>query len=137
MSICWSEEKWYAVQAKQFGENFAAGYLTRLGIRTFLPQTREEHNVCGTDRVFVKPLFSGYFFTFFDLRSRMMRCDTRASVTGLGNGLGPLPVPEEIIEGIRSRVQADGFVKLERAEPRCGDKVALTRGCLAGWMGSR
>jgi len=132
----WSEERWYAVQTKQFGENLVAGYLTRLGIRAFLPQTREEHNVCGTDRLFVKPLFSSYLFAFFNLQESYdsVRYAPRV-LRVLGNRLGPMPVPEQIIESIRSRVQPDGFVRLERAEPKCGDKVALTRGCLAGWMG--
>ncbi len=132
----WGEQKWYAVQSKQFGERIASAYLTRLGITTFLPETREEQNVCGTDRWLVKPLFSGYFFALFSLNQSYDAVRYAPRILGvLGSGAVPLPVPEEIIESIRSRVQADGFVRLDRTEVKSGDQVALTGGCFAGWMG--
>ena len=134
--ICWDEAKWYAVQTKPYGENVVDGHLNRLGIRTFLPRVREEQNVCGTDRWLTKPLFSGYLFAHFTPRESYDAVRYSPRVLRVpGNGTRPLPVPEEIIESIRSRIQLDGFVKLERAEPKCGDTVVLNGGCFAGWMG--
>lgn len=131
-----SECNWYAIQTRQFGEDLACEHLGRLGICTFLPRIRVEHSVCGVDRLVIKPLFSRYLFAFFDLQhsSQAVRSTPRV-VRVLGNGQVPLPISPEIIQNIRERIQPDGYVRLARTEPRCGDKVTLTRGCFAGWMG--
>jgi transcription antitermination factor NusG len=132
----WSETSWFAIQAKPFRENLAAGALAEFDVEVFLPRIRQEQSVCGALRVVAKPLFAGYFFARFNpvLLLETVRY-AKGVVRVVGTSQFPVAIEPAIIQCIRERVQDDGFVHLERRSFRPGDKVSIDRGPFAGWMG--
>ncbi|HEU4390919.1 MAG TPA: transcription termination/antitermination NusG family protein [Blastocatellia bacterium] len=135
-AVFWSETNWFAVQARPFRENFAAAGVTKLDVEVFLPIVREEQVMFGAKRLITKPLFAGYFFARF---SPLMSLDavryTKGVLRVVGGSRLPVPIEADVIHSIQGRVQADGFVHLERHPFRPGDKVAIEQGPFAGWMG--
>jgi transcription antitermination factor NusG len=132
----WSETNWYAVQSKPHQENLGAASVAKLEAEVFLPRVRQEQRVCGVARIIAKSLFSGYFFARFcpQLLLDMVRYASGVSRV-VGNSRFPIPVPDEIVAAIRSRVQEDGFIQLSRPSFAPGDNVSIEEGPFAGWMG--
>jgi transcription antitermination factor NusG len=132
----WGETNWFAVQCKAFRENLAATNVTKLDVEVFLPRVRQEQTICGATRLVTKPLFPGYFFSRF---CPFLLLDAVRYAPGVlrvvGSGRFPIPVKEDIISAIQSRVQTDGFIRLEPHSLRPGDKVAIKKGPFAGWIG--
>ena len=130
------EENWFAVQSKPKQEDLAAASIARLDVEVFLPRIRQEQPVCGVWRPVTKPLFPGYFFSRF---CPLLLLDTVRYALGVlrivGNSRFPLPVGDNIVSQIQSRVQTDGFIRLQQPPLRPGDKVLIEHGPLAGWMG--
>jgi transcriptional antiterminator RfaH len=131
-----SETSWFAVQTRPYRENLGAASVSNLDAEVFLPKINQEQLVCGVERRVIKPLFAGYFFARFcpSILLDLVR-HARGVLRVLGSGSMPIPVEEGIIAAIRERLQADGFIKLERAAFRPGDQVVIEQGALAGWIG--
>jgi transcriptional antiterminator RfaH len=54
----------------------------------------------------------------------------------VGNREGPIPIPDEIIQQLRTR-EVGGFIELEKhgIEPRVGDEIEVAEGALKGLRG--
>ncbi len=76
-------------------------------------------------------------FLFFEFpeQYRMVKY-TRGVKRVVGNEDGPIPVPEEVIGGLRAR-EKDGLIVLEKygQEPRVGDEIEVMEGPLKGLRG--
>lgn len=132
----WSETNWFAIQARPHRETLAAGSVTKLDAEVFLPRIKQEQRVCGTWRRVARPLFAGYFFARFrPVTSLDAIRYARGVLRVVGSASIPIPLDPEIISGIQDRVQADGFVHLQRTGFQPGESVSIQNGPLAGWIG--
>lgn len=129
--------RWYALQTHSLQEERAAENLIAWGVETFAPKYRERRSNPYTGRpvYFTRSLFPRYMFARFDA-GRMLRkvWFTRGVYKVVGFGDGPIPVEDEIIDLIKSRVDKDGLVQLNE-ELRHGDKVVIRDGPLANMEG--
>lgn len=132
----WQETNWFAVQSKPHHENLAAASVVQFDVEVFLPKIRQDQFVGGISRRITKPLFLGYFFARFcpAVSSDAVRYSLGV-VRVVGSNQVPIPLSDEVIEEIRSRVQPDGFVSLAPRSFRQGDKVVIEHGPFEGLMG--
>ena len=130
--------KWYALQTHALQEERAAENLNAWGVEIFAPKYKERRSNPFTGRpvYFTRSLFPRYMFARFDA-GRMLRkvWFTRGVARVVGFGDGPIPVEDEIIELIKSRVDEDGFVQFNDEELKRGDKVVISDGPLANLEG--
>jgi transcriptional antiterminator RfaH len=127
---------WFAIQTKPHQERLAAAHVAQADVEVFLPRFRQERAVCGVPRLVIGPLFPGYFFARF---CPLFSYDAVRYASGVlrivGNSRFPVALAPEIVNGIRDRLQPDGFVQFDRVAFRSGDRVTIEQGPLAGWMG--
>jgi transcriptional antiterminator RfaH len=130
-----TETRWFAVQTKPHQEALAAARLGQLNLETFLPRFQGDVFVCGITRLVVKPLFPSYLFARF---CPLVSYDAVRHVSGVlrvvGNRHAPIPLEPEVIASLRSRIQADGYVRLQRRRLQPGEKVQIEQGPFAGWI---
>jgi transcription antitermination factor NusG len=136
MSELWQESNWYAIRTKPYREDLAATNLTRLGLEVLLPKVMRDSLIWGVVRSSIKPLFQGYLFANFCPATHLHSITYARGVkevVGIKQGL--LPINEQIINSIRSRLTRDGFVNLEDRSFRLGQRVVIAGGLLQGWQG--
>ena len=130
--------RWYAVHTHSLQEERAAENLNAWGIETFAPKYKERrvNPYTGRPVYFTRSLFPRYVFARFDA-GRMLRkvWFTRGVCKVVGFGDGPVPVEDEIIDMIKSRVGQDGFVQFNEEVLKPGDKVVVRDGPLADLVG--
>lgn len=128
---------WYVIHTHTKQEFRANCNLRILNIETFSPQliARRENQYTGEYQSVVKPLFTGYIFARFDLESLLHRVRFTRGVHSLVSvGDTPAPVSQEIIDCIRERVAADGFLHI-RSSFNPGDRVTIKEGPLKNLSG--
>jgi len=127
---------WYAVWTKSRQEKVAAATIASLGVTNFLPLRSETRQWSDRRQTVHVPLFGGYLFVRISLLDGSKRRVLQVpGVAGLvGNSNGPLPIPEEQIEAVRTvieqRMECTVHPLLEE-----GDMVRVVRGPLAGMEG--
>lgn len=129
--------RWYAIHTKSRQEDKADQNLRAWGIQTFSPKIREPRRNFnyGRPAYLTKPLFATYIFARFkanDLLHKISR--TRGVQSVLSAGGNPCPVEDEIIDVIRARQNAAGFIKLNN-DLNPGDKVIISGGYLRDFAG--
>ena len=133
-----SVEHWYAVCCKPRQETVAEENLLRQGYHVYLPRIRNTHRRRGQWVDKVEPLFPRYLFIRIDtiLRSTAPVRSTRG-VSGLVRQGGlPAVVPEQVIEAIMRRADADSGLHQDNRPLFCaGDTIRLVEGPLAGMEG--
>jgi transcriptional antiterminator RfaH len=132
----WSDSHWFAIQTKPHRESLASVSAARLGLEVFLPRIQQSQLVFGSERLLIKALFPGYFFARFCpmLHLAAVR-HSRGVLRVVGSGEFIIPVDDGILTAIQRRVQANGFIQLERSAFQPGERVAIEQGPLAGWLG--
>lgn len=127
---------WFAVWTKSRQEKVAAAMIGSLGVLTFLPLKSESRQWSDRKQTVNVPLFSGYLFVRMSLSdSSKFRVLQISGVAGfVGNRHGPLPIPEDQIEAVRTvverRIECTVHPFLKE-----GDSVRVIRGPLAGVEG--
>lgn len=127
---------WFAVWTKSRQEKVAAAMIGSLGVTNFLPLKSESRQWSDRKQTVNVPLFSGYLFVRMSLSDgSKLRVLHVPGVAGfVGNSHGPLPIPEDQIEAVRTvverRIECTVHPLLEE-----GDKVRVVRGPLAGMEG--
>jgi transcriptional antiterminator RfaH len=120
--------RWYVVHSQPHHERRAELNLQRQGFVTYLPcYLRSRRHARRTETV-ARPLFPRYLFVAVDLaRDRWRAIQSTLGVCQLVlAGDDPAPVPEGVVDEIRSREGADGFVNLGLAAGlRPGSQVQL------------
>lgn len=128
---------WYAIHTKLREEDRAQSNLMAWGVETFSPKIKVTlHNQFnGKPTVFIKPMFTGYIFAKFDAAKLLPKVFyTRGVHSIVSFGDSPHPIEDEVISLIQSRIDKDGFVRLnEDLEP--GDKVTIKDGSFKGLHG--
>lgn len=120
---------WFVLNIKPKKEFQVEKLFTEGGIKIYNPKYMHENRI--------KPFFPGYEFIFFDFPSQYQLVRyTRGVKRVVGNPEGPIPVPEEIIAGIKSR-EINGLIELLKygEEPEAGDEIEVVEGPLKGLRG--
>ena len=129
---------WYVAQTQVHAESRAASHLRRQGFEVYLPRYRKQRRHARRIDVVAAPLFPRYLFVSINLGAqRWHAIQSTIGITRLvGNGDEPGIVSPEIIEGLRDREDADGFVLLEQ-RPRFspGDQVRISDGAFCDCLG--
>ena len=131
-----TESQWYAVWTRSRQEKSAAAILATLGVQHYLPLKSEVRQWSDRKQPVTVPLFSGYLFVrIVSARNRRLDVLKTPGIAGfVGNQTGPLPVPDQQIEDIRTvletRVECNVFPLLNE-----GDCVRVVRGPLTGVEG--
>lgn len=124
--------RWYVVQTRPHAEARAAMNLVRQGFETYLPVARRtRRHARRVDSVAV-PFFPRYLFVSLDQAlSRWRSINGTFGVSAIiTSGDAPAPVQDGIVEALRARADADGFLPLgpERARLLKDQPVAVVGG---------
>mgnify|MGYP005832789553 CR=1 FL=1 len=126
---------WYVIQTKPKKEKEAASYLAPKGVEILNPLMEDFSVGIGRVERSAKPLFPGYIFGRFDLEVDYPLVRWGKGVKKvLGFGGYPVPLAEEVIEIIRSRMGPDGVVRKNR-DFRQNDVIRITAGPLKDLLG--
>ena len=130
--------RWYVAQTHPHAETKASEHLGRQGFPIYLPRyLRQLRHARRVERRAV-PLFPRYVFVSIDMTAqRWLSIDSTIGVTKLlRNGDVPTQVPAAIIDGLKSREDADGHIQLvhrQRFSP--GDKIRVVGGAFCDCFG--
>ncbi len=137
------KHKWYVVQTKPLNEDKVCQQFKRvtpspLGgegrgegedaftVETFNPKIKSVSLSKG-DKIHYKPLFPNYIFVHWDLTdpaNHHLVKYTRGVNKVLGAGMRPVPISDEVVELIKSRV-SEGEETIEQSMFKKGDMVRL------------
>jgi transcriptional antiterminator RfaH len=128
---------WYVIHTKPRQEQRAYVNLSAWGVEAFSPFLKEPVYDARTSKTtYVKKImFPQYLFARFDASKLLHKiCFTRGVHNVVRFGGGPVPLDDEVIESLKSRVDDEGSVKpLE--ELKTGDKVVIKHGPLKDLVG--
>jgi transcriptional antiterminator RfaH len=110
--------------------------LQRLGVEVFQPLVRVTPPAGASRRPVLRPLFGGYLFARFAANEflEMVRFAPGVSYV-VSSGRIPLPVEPEVIDAVRSRLDEDGYFRLQPAHFTPGQRVLIDQGPFAGMVG--
>jgi transcriptional antiterminator RfaH len=120
---------WFVLNTKPKKEFQVERLFTEGGIKIYNPKYKHD------DRI--KPFFPGYEFIYFNFPAQYQLVRyTRGVKRVVGNQEGPIPIPEEVIDGIKSR-EINGLIELFKygEEPETGDEIEVVEGPLKGLRG--
>ena len=135
--VCDAGLRWFAVWTRSRQEKTAAATLESLGVSHFLPLKAEIRQWSDRTQTIMTPLFSGYLFVRTNLSrdSKLWVLKTPGVVGFVGNSSGPLPIPDEQIENIRTLLSS-GLDYSVCPMLKEGDRVRVIRGALSGVEGT-
>lgn len=123
--------RWYVLQTQVNCEARAAQNLMRQGFEVYLPRYLKRR--CHARKVdfIAKPLFPRYMFVAIDVAVQRWRSiQSTFGVSRLvSDGDYPAPVPEGVVQALKTREDDKGFVQLDsRHVFASGDKVRVLAG---------
>lgn len=128
---------WYVVYTKSREELRALRNLKAWSVETFVPMIKEYRGRRYGNKPAhtAKPLFPRYIFARFNAHEMLHKVNFTRGVHSLVQfGGGPVPVDEEILNLILSRMGEDGFIKMAD-ELKPGDKVTISDGPFKNFLG--
>ncbi len=120
---------WFVINTKPKKEAQVERLFEEGGFDVYCPKHLVEKQV--------RPFFPGYAFVAFDFPSQFKTVKyTRGVKRVVGNDEGPVPIPGQVIQGLRAR-EKDGLIVLEKygREPSPGDEIEVMEGPLKGLRG--
>lgn len=128
--------RWYVVRTKPHNETRAHRNLSQMGIETLCPMLFERHvSRHGEAASRIAPLFPGYIFGWFSVVEQWHSVRFTRGVRDVLCADGrPVPLDDEIIRIVESRVAPDGLVRTADI-PHRGDPVVIRGGPFNGLMG--
>jgi transcription antitermination factor NusG len=132
------ELHWYAIWTRSRQEKVASNMLRNLGIQHYLPLQSEVRQWSDRKQVVEIPVFGGYLFVHINptlKNSQLQVLQSPGVVAFVGNQNGPLPIPNQEIDNIRT-VLAAKVAYTPCSSLNKGDRVRVTRGPLAGVEGT-
>lgn len=127
-------KRWYAIYSKPREEERAAEHLHRQGCEVFLPLYLKRRRHARRVETVPAPLFPRYFFVHVDpaLLGWSTIRSTRGVVDIVQNGSGPVAVADSMIEQVRRREDANGYIVLKpQAGIQRGAKIRIESGPFA------
>jgi transcriptional antiterminator RfaH len=132
------QSRWYVVQTQANAENKAVAHLARQGFATYLPRYLKRRRHARRVDTVAAPLFPRYLFVEINIDVQRWRSIySTAGVSRLvSNGDWPVPVPDLVINALRSRENTSGYVEFdERPKFDTGDKVRILEGAFYDCLG--
>lgn len=130
---------WYACYTRARHEKRVNARLEERGFETFLPLVPRVRQWHDREKVVQWPLFPGYVFVRFDLRSLADVLRTPGVSTVVRFNGRAVPVPEGEIESVRRFVEALRGREAESWEPEplveAGDRIRVASGPFEGVAG--
>lgn len=127
-------KRWYAIYTQPHKEVVARDHLERQGFEVFLPRYLKRRSHARKTEDVPSPLFPRYLFALFDAADagwRVIR-STRGVVDLVRNGIAPIPVPDNIVDAFRARLDESGLIRLaQKNELRPGSCVRINSGPFA------
>ena len=128
---------WYAIHTHPKQEDRASGNLQAWGVETLNPKIKvKTYSQFSTAAHYIcKPLFPRYIFARFDISESIHKIKfTRGVQSIVSFAGGPSLIDDSIIACIKSRVAADGYVKMSD-DLMPGDPVVICGGVLKDLKG--
>jgi len=126
---------WFVVQTKPGNEHRVETNLFNQEIEVFLPLLESFQYSSGKMTQKIKPLFPNYLFAKLDIDLHYYKVKwTRGVNKILGNGSGPLPISEKVIQTIKERMGENNLVRLDDGLVQ-GTVVQFTSGPFKDLMG--
>jgi transcriptional antiterminator RfaH len=133
-----STPRWYVAQTHPHAEAKAALHLGRQGFSVYLPRYLKRRRHARRTENVPAPLFPRYLFIAVDMATQRWRSihSTIGVTRMVCLGDQPAAVDKSIIDGLRRREDACGFVQVERRiEFVAGDKIRVREGVFASCLG--
>jgi transcriptional antiterminator RfaH len=132
------QPRWFVAHTHPHAEGKATAHLNRQGFQIYFPRYRKRRRHARRIETVIAPLFPRYLFVAIDLGAQRWR--SIYSTVGVSrlvcNGDDPTPVPEGVVEALRQREDANGFITLDLRPPfRVGDKVRVLDGAFTSCLG--
>jgi transcriptional antiterminator RfaH len=130
--------RWFVAHTHPHAEAKATAHLNRQGFATYFPRYLKTRRHARRIETVTAPLFPRYLFVAVDLAAQRWRSIySTIGVTRLvSNGDDPAAVPDGIVETLKGREDANGFIKLDRRPPfRAGDKIRVLDGAFTSCLG--
>jgi transcriptional antiterminator RfaH len=122
-------KNWFVINTKPKKEHQVERIFLEAGFDIYNPKIKQDSRIA--------PFFPGYAFLAFEHpeQYRLVRY-TRGVKRVIGNDAGPIPIPDEVVHGIRER-EINGLIELEKygMEPSVGDRIEVMEGPLKGLKG--
>jgi transcriptional antiterminator RfaH len=130
--------RWFVVQTQAHSEIRASQHLERQGFETYLPRYLKRRRHSRKVDTIAAPLFPRYLFVAIDMQSQRWR--SIHSTIGVSrlvtNGNEPVALVESVIDGLRRREDASGFIQFDPAPSfSVGDKIRVAAGAFADALG--
>jgi transcriptional antiterminator RfaH len=130
--------RWYVAHTHPHAEAKATAHLNRQGFEIYFPRYLKRRRHARRVETVAAPLFPRYLFVAIDLSVQRWR--SIYSTIGVHrlvcNGDDPTPVPDGVVEALKKRGDAGGFIKLEsRSRFRAGDKIRVLDGAFSSCLG--
>jgi len=130
--------RWYVAHTHPHAEAKATAHLSRQGFDIYFPRYIKRRRHARRIETVPAPLFPRYLFVAIDLNAQRWR--SIFSTVGVSrlvcNGEDPSPVPVGIVEALKSREDANGFIKLDcRPRFHVGDKIRVLDGAFSSCLG--
>lgn len=131
------QPQWYAIHTNPKQEERAHQNLQAWGLESLNPKLKERrpNPFTGAPVYVTKPLFPRYIFARFPERILHKVIFTRGVHSVVSFNGAATSIDDEIIDLIKARVGADGFVKAAEEELQDGDKVVITAGPMKDLVG--
>jgi len=130
--------RWFVAHTHPNAEAKAKWHLDRQGFESYFPRYLKRRRHARRVETVAAPLFPRYLFVAVDLATQRWRSIySTIGVTRLVcNGDEPTAVPRGIVEALKGREDASGFIKLDRRLPfRPGDKIRVLDGAFTSCLG--
>jgi transcriptional antiterminator RfaH len=133
-----SAQRWYVVQSQPNAEAKAVTHLNRQGFETYLPRYLKRRRHARRVEIVPAPLFPRYLFVAIDLATQRWR--SIFSTVGVSrlvcNGEIPTAVADQVVDALRGRHDASGYVKLDQRPNFCpGDRIRVLNGAFVDCLG--
>jgi len=130
--------QWYVAHTYSNEEAKAATHLSRQGFNVYLPRYLKRRRHARQLEIVPAALFPRYLFVNVEMATQRWRVihSTIGVVRLVSNGDKPAAVHKEIIDELKQREDASGFVPLgQRLSFRRGEKVRVLNGAFADSFG--
>ncbi len=130
--------RWFVAHTHPHAEAKATAHLNRQGFEIYFPRYLKRRRHARRIETVAVPLFPRYLFVAVDLAAQRWRSiySTVGVSRLISNGDDPTAVPDGIVEALKRREDANGFIKLDYRPPfRPGDKIRVVDGAFTSCLG--
>ncbi len=130
--------RWFVAHTQPHAEAKATAHLNRQGFEIYFPRYLKRRRHARRVETVARRCFPRYLFVAVDMAAQRWR--SIYSTVGIArlvcNGDEPTAVPDGVVEALKSREDADGFIKLDyRPQFRAGDKIRVLDGAFSSCLG--